>query len=567
LRETGEVRKRRAHPATLPLFDASGAAGAVSAALPVRFALSEVPNDSLDQVRDKERALADLNRRESPLSKWKRIADVWCAIRFDCGVPASAFGALTDAILTGRSALPPPTASRLLEQAGGVATTQRFFHWELEFPEAFFGRDGARLAAPGFDAVVGNPPWDMMRADAGPPSNRIDERRLLHTVVRFTRDAGIYTAQSSGHANRYQLFVERALSLARHGGRIGLVLPWGFLNDQGSARLRRLFLTEGSLDTVVGFENRRGLFPIHRSVRFVLTTSTKGTPTTRFDCRLGEQDPSVLESLCGTEAGTPSRFPVQLTPILLERLSGDDLAIPDLRAPVDLAIVERAASLFPPLGHPDGWDVRFGRELNATEDRQHFSETRSGLPVVEGKALAPFRVRLDLVRQRLGPSIARQRLGRRHLRPRLAYRDVASSTNRVTLIAAVLPPATVSTHTVFCLRTPLPLRHQFFLCGMFNSFVVNYLTRLRVTTHVTTGIVERLPIPSKLAAGSSLGFIAACARLLARREAAAARAALEARVARLYQLSDAEFTHVLDTFPLVPAEERDAALRAFRMER
>jgi hypothetical protein len=564
LRDVGVVRRRRANPATLPLFDASGAADAVSTALPVRFALSDVPNDSLDQVREKERSLADLNRSESPLSRWRRIANVWCATRFDCGVPASAFGALTDAILTGRSALPPATATRLLEQADRIAATQRFFHWELEFPEAFFDRDGARLAAPGFDAVLGNPPWDMMRADAGSAASRDEARRVLNTVVRFTRDAGIYTAQSPGHANRYQLFIERALSLTRHGGRIGLVLPWGFLNDQGSARLRRLFLTEGSVDTVIGFENRRGLFPIHRGVRFVLTTSTKGMPTTRFGCRLGEQDPSVLESMRGMEAGTPSRFPVQLTPALLERLSGEDLAIPDLRAPIDLAIVERAASLFPPLGHPSGWDVRFGRELNATEDRQHFSEAQGGLPVVEGKALVPFRVRLGLVRHRLGSSTARQLLGNRHLQPRLAYRDVASSTNRVTLIAAVLPAGTVSTHTVFCLRTPLPLRHQFFLCGMFNSFVVNYLTRLRVTTHVTTGIVERLPIPSTLAAGSSLGFIAACARLLARRDAAEVQAALEARVARLYQLSEAEFSHVLDTFPLVPMDERAAALQAFR---
>ena len=37
-------------------------------------------------------------------------------------------------------------------------------------------------------------------------------------------------------------------------------------------------------------------------------------------------------------------------------------------------------------------------------------------------------------------------------RLRLAYRDVASATNRLTLIAALLPPGTVSTHTVFCLK-------------------------------------------------------------------------------------------------------------------
>jgi hypothetical protein len=59
----------------------------------------------------------------------------------------------------------------------------------------------------------------------------------------------------------------------------------------------------------------------------------------------------------------------------------------------------------------------------------------------------------------------------------------------------VLPGGCVSTHTVFCLRTPLPSRDQYFLCGLFNSLVVNYLVRLRVTTHVTTATVEQLPIP------------------------------------------------------------------------
>jgi len=162
---------------------------------------------------------------------------------------------------------------------------------------------------------------------------------------------------------------------------------------------------------------------------------------------------------------------------------------------------------------------------------------------------------------------ARRRLGStRHQRPRLAYRDVASATNRLTLIAAVLPAGCVSTHTVFCLRTPLRLRDQHFLCGLFNSLVVNYLVRLRVTTHVTTGTVEQLPIPATDAAPAAAREIAGLARLLAGRPNAAAFARLNARVAALYQLSAAEFEHILGTFPLIAAEERHAALNVFRFE-
>ncbi len=150
---------------------------------------------------------------------------------------------------------------------------------------------------------------------------------------------------------------------------------------------------------------------------------------------------------------------------------------------MDLAIVERAASLFRPLGSADGWAVHFGRELNATDDRHAFRPIGSHhLPVVEGKHLEPFQVALGSASLGIRASDAARLLrSDRHERPRLAYRDIASATNRLTLIAAVLPPRCVSIHTVFCLRTQLPSRAQHLLCGLFNSLVVNYLVRLRVT--------------------------------------------------------------------------------------
>ena len=79
--------------------------------------------------------------------------------------------------------------------------------------------------------------------------------------------------------NRYQLFVERAVALTRAGGRIGLVLPAGLAMDPGSAPLRRVaVLAMCDVDALVGFENRRGVFPIHRSIRFLLVNG-HGRPT------------------------------------------------------------------------------------------------------------------------------------------------------------------------------------------------------------------------------------------------------------------------------------------------
>ena len=50
-----------------------------------------------------------------------------------------------------RSATPPDETARSLHVC---AARKRFFHWELEFPDVF------RAAGSGFDAMLGNPPWE-----------------------------------------------------------------------------------------------------------------------------------------------------------------------------------------------------------------------------------------------------------------------------------------------------------------------------------------------------------------------------------------------------------------------
>lgn len=47
---------------------------------------------------------------------------------------------------------------RYYQQAQTIASNKRFFHWELEFPEVWHTKRGKR-ANPGFDAVIGNPPY------------------------------------------------------------------------------------------------------------------------------------------------------------------------------------------------------------------------------------------------------------------------------------------------------------------------------------------------------------------------------------------------------------------------
>jgi hypothetical protein len=207
--------------------------------------------------------------------------------------------------------------------------------------------------------------------------------------------------------------------------------------------------------------------------------------------------------------------------------------------------------------------------LNATDDREHFVKghaTSRHLPIVEGKQIQPFVVHLAAPRHHIHARVAARILGADgpFVRPRLAYRDVASPTNRLTLIAAMIPDGVVTTHTLFCLKGDVNQEIQWFLCGVFNSFVANYLVRTRVGTHVTVSIIDQLPVPRLSVESAAFRRIGALsAALTADPSDAASAAQLQACVAQVYRLTGLEFQHVLDTFPLISTAARAAAMQQF----
>jgi hypothetical protein len=558
---------RHRHPASLPLFADQIAEVVADRVLPARLRLAMTPSDSVTAVRDKDRLLAELTAPDGPIARWSTAADAWCAAVLS-PAPRPAAGLVREwiALATGLpTTLPPSQLAASLDRARALAAEHGAFHWELAFPEIFFDDDGQLRPDGGFDAIIGNPPWDMLRADTGSDRDRTAAKSAIVAQLRFFRESGVYGLQGNGHANRYQLFVERALQLTKPGGRIGLILPSGIGTDRGSALLRRHLFDRTMIDTWLGFDNRHRIFPIHRSMRFVLlSTATAGrTDMLRFRCAL--TDPHVLEAEA-EEART-----LTIARSRLESWS-TDLAIPDVPDDMSLGILSGIANRTPALGDTNGWNVRFGRELNATDDRPHFVQLadthRRPLPIVEGKLLSPFQVHVDRAGSGIPAAIASRLLGRDSFRrPRLAYRDVASATNKLTLIAAMLPAGAVSTHTVFVLKTPLDESSQWCLLGLLNSLVANYLVRLQVMTHVTATLMARLPVPRPPAGSPPYATLALLSRQLSVtgiHEGADEYARLNATAAQLYGLTRDQFAYLLATFPLIAADVRDRCLKAFQ---
>jgi hypothetical protein len=587
------LTRSRSSTASLPLFVGDEPAQLMRAILPARSALA-AEDDSPATVREKERMLHALNR-EGTLARWLQLADGWCASWFVADTttatrsppPAAAFPAIADYLLHAQATFPAATLDGWLDSIRQTAARRRFFHWTLEFPEVFFDAGGQPLANAGFDAIVGNPPWDMIRNDGrNERSDGTAEKaeKEAGALSRFVREAGIYRCAGDAHFNCYQLFVERSLGLLKRGGRLGLVLPWGIAADHGSARLRRQLLESCDLDTLVSFENTRAIFPIHRSTRFVLLTATTGRATRTVRCRFGQRDPAVLDTPDTPDTpdtregpGAGGAAAISISVDLLRHVSGEGLAFPDARGAVDIALLERLHSAHPALSSPDGWHVKFGRELNVTTDRGLIepirdpaapANARIPIPVIDGKHLHPFAISHDAITHVVRSDALRALHTRLPdiARPRLAFRDIASPTNRLTLIAALLPANTVSTHTLSVLKSPLAPDAQWCLCALLNSFVANYLIRLRVSTHVTLALMERLPVPRPLEGSTLFIDLADLARRLSVRDGntdADAYARLQARAAQAYGLTQPEFDYVLGTFPLINENIKDATKRYF----
>jgi hypothetical protein len=118
---------------------------------------------------------------------------------------------------------------RIRANCARTAKEKRFFHWELEFPEVFYGpRLGTTQAIEhlengGFDTLIGNPPWGGLRSLGD-----------LEAVLKSKY------ATAGKAADWFAFFLENALKLVTTGGYVGQVIPGGWQTSVESRGLRKI---------------------------------------------------------------------------------------------------------------------------------------------------------------------------------------------------------------------------------------------------------------------------------------------------------------------------------------
>ena len=213
------------------------------------------------------------HRATAPLARWTAAADAWCAAAFWPGPrairPASSANG-SPPRPAHRRRCPMRSCRRRSTRAREIAAEPRRVSLGARVSGSLLRRRRAarrrrRLRRGDRQPAVGHAARDRSssNADASVTAALAFCRRRVYRIR-----AGIRTATSC--------FVDRALQLARPGGRVGLILPSGIATDHGSAALRRHLFDRTSIDTWLGFDNRGRIFPIHRSVRFVVLATTNG---------------------------------------------------------------------------------------------------------------------------------------------------------------------------------------------------------------------------------------------------------------------------------------------------
>ena len=409
------------------------------------------------------------------------------------------------------------------------------FNWNQEFPDIITNK--------GFDLCVGNPPWNILKpvekeffAQYDPRLTKygVDKKEARQIIIKLLKQEDIrelwyeynhsirlagtyfrseeYRYQSdqiqgvnsirtvSGDLNLYKLFLERIYCLTKPAGYCGVIIPSGFHTDAGTKGLRRLLFENNEVREIYSFENRRGIFPsIHKSFKFDLLIFRKTGRTTSFSAAFMLHDPSILKKI--------SKAAISIDWEVIKRLSPSSWSVLEFKTQKDIHLANKMYK------HPSlrteingSWKVRFTREFDISLDSNLFNTDHQGLIIFEGKMIEQYTHQFKKPRYWIKRVNVISKFGSQYQdcsEYRLGFRAVAASTNRRTMIASIIPRNVCCGNSLIVTKIFDPENKRrlieesdlLYLCAVFNSFVFDYLLRLKVTTNLNMFFIYDMPVP------------------------------------------------------------------------
>ena len=403
------------------LFASSAIAGAEAATSGMRR-IEEMSDADVAEVRESAQLFRGV---EDATADLRGLLDFLCGLRWlTSGMKKRARAALEAPLLEALGQRPDdaykllargPTAptgesgfSQIWSDADSIADREGFLHWEVAFPGVWRGWQDDRPQG-GFDAVIGNPPWDRikmqevewfalrapnialaptaaarktairrLRQQGDPLADEFDAaRNRADRLGQLVRGSGHYPLLGRGDINVYSLFVERAMRLVKPDGFVGLLTPSGIYGDRTAAQFFKSVSTSGRVSSLFDFENRRlgtDLPPFFPDVdsRFKFCALVFGGEERRFDeteCAFFLDDIDAIND--------PDRC-FALAPDDFARVNPNTGTAPVFRTRLDAEITRRIYEGHPVLVDRSGgeahrvWPVRYATMFHMANDSHLF---------------------------------------------------------------------------------------------------------------------------------------------------------------------------------------------------
>ncbi len=189
------------------------------------------PSDKVEQIKEKENIY---NKILDILTPFKDVSNIWMSIYFDNANIAYEWML---SLLESQGRWGEVREKEWFRKANILNKENHFFHWELEFPEIFFDEYGREKDNPGFDVVIGNPPYIRQE--------RIKEQKPLYE--------NFYTKIYSGRGDICIYFIEKSLDLTKLTGYHSFIITNKWLRAKYGENIRKYITEDITIDKIIDF--------------------------------------------------------------------------------------------------------------------------------------------------------------------------------------------------------------------------------------------------------------------------------------------------------------------------
>ena len=455
------------------------------------------------------------------------------------------------------------------------------------------------MAPEGFDAVIGNPPWEKVKLSRheflkssgakrhyGAQIHGLDEERFAQQrdeVANYSRRLlARYPDLGNGEPDLYIAFTDLFFELCKEQGVVAALIPGGLIRSQGTQAMRQKIFDASQSVSLSIIDNRARFFAIDTRFKFLAVALTKA------GSEKSKREPITLLHERGTPTGLETTGTTTIGRAALAAVR-NDLSLPEVRSAAEWKLFSKIAEAGVSWEEPGcGWTPKFCREVDMTKERPKFLSraTPGALPLVEGRMVQAHRFGVKGHVSGTGRSalweafpIGGSRLSPQFwIRPsdmprankhradvlRVGFCDIAGQTNERSLMASLIPTGVVCGNKVPTILFPEDPSEERLLVwvSIANSFAFDWMLRRVLTTTVNYFLMQSVPMPKLAKEGLPWKRLVSAARELRTLDGAGAtretyermaqlRGEIDAEVAVAYELDLKDMELVLQDFPIL----------------